>query len=89
MLFNKKQPPIWCRTGYDKYSYLASAFDRHEGKSSGTSGGGATNCSHKEAMLDYKMFLKRTSPTTAGTLPNMNIAEVLLLIFLYYSYYKV
>ena len=49
---------------------IAAALDRHEGKTVGTQkkGQSASPCSHKEAMIDWKMYLRRTDSQVSNSL---------------------
>lgn len=56
---------------------IAAALDRHEGKTVGTQrkSQSASPCSHKEAMIDWKLYLRRTDSQVTNSLAALTSRE--------------
>ena len=55
---------VWVDSGFIKLSYLSGALEKHEGRE------------HRDAVINQKLFLKRTSYLEVGSLIFMNTAEI-------------
>ena len=55
LLFAKKRKGPWVDSGFIKLSYLLGALEKHEGQE------------HCDAIIEQKLFLKRTSHLEVGT----------------------
>ena len=64
LLFAKKRKGPWVDSGFIKLSYLSGALEKHEGQE------------HRDAIIEQKLFLKRTSHLEVGSLIFMNTAEI-------------
>ena len=64
LLFAKKRKGPWVDSGFIKLSYLSGAMEKHEGQE------------HRDAIIEQKLFLKRTIHLEVGSLIFMNTAEI-------------
>ncbi|XP_063675854.1 zinc finger MYM-type protein 1-like [Bolinopsis microptera] len=65
LLFAKKRDTCWVETGFHRISYIGSSMEKHDQARE-----------HRSAVIDLKLFLRRTNHFEVGSLISMNSDEI-------------